>query len=379
MSLVDRMFGRVRQESFVFEATWRCNHDCLHCYNVWKNKTRHGQDARGTHGQDVHATHGRDAHATHGQDVHAAELPTGETLAMLGAMLDQTGARLVSLSGGEPLLRPDIFEIVDFLRGRGAAVNLITNGSLLDDAAIGRLAGGRISVFEVPLLSCQRAVHDRMSGSPGAFDKATLAIASLKAAGQTVVAVFVATKLNIATWRETAELAVALGADGIMLNRFNPGGRGAENIELLQAGPAELRAVLDAANAVSEQYGVSISCSIAMPPCLFDHAAWPRLSFGFCAAGTKRAYYTLDPWGNVRPCNHSALVLGNIGRGSFASMARSRAMREFMRARPGFCAGCRMERTCQGGCKAAAEVCRGSPWEMDPFLAAYAAEARKVS
>jgi len=338
-----------RQGSFVFEVTQRCNHDCLHCYNAWKNPV----------------------------DYPTGELPTGETLAMLGKMLDETGASLVSLSGGEPMLRADLFEIVDFLHDRGATINLITNGSLLDEGAVARLAGGRISIFELPLLSSDREIHDRMSGSPGAFDQATMAVADLKAAGERVVCVFVATKLNLPTWREAAEVAVALGADGIMFNRFNPGGRGRENIERLQATPQEVAAALDVAEEITREYEFPISCSIAMPPCLFEHAKWAHLSFGFCAAGTERAYYTLDPLGNVRPCNHSTRILGNLRERGFWEMADSPAMKDFCAARPDFCAGCKLEMTCLGGCKAAAEVCGGSPWACDPFLAAFGEQARK--
>jgi radical SAM protein with 4Fe4S-binding SPASM domain len=186
----------------------------------------------------------------------------------------------------------------------------------------------------------------------------------------------VATRLNLATWHDTVEMAVALGLDGLMFNRFNPGGRGRENIEALQATPADLQAALDTAERLSEQYGIGISCSIAMPPCLFDTKRYKRLSFGFCAAGTARAYYTLDPLGNVRPCNHSATILGNIRRQSFAAMAQSAAMRCFLDARPGFCEGCAMALECQGGCKAAAEACCGSVREMDPFLRAFQSQAR---
>ena len=131
------------QHSFVFEMTQRCNHDCIHCYNAWKNPVEYP----------------------------LGELDTGETLAILGKMIDETGARLVSLSGGEPMLRPDIFEIVDFLAGRGIDVNLITNGSLLGEAAIERLGAERIGTFELPLLSAERNIHDRMSGAEGAFGR----------------------------------------------------------------------------------------------------------------------------------------------------------------------------------------------------------------
>lgn len=352
----------LRQQTFVFEVTQRCNHECLHCYNAWKN----------------------------GRPYPMGELATAPTLAMLGAMLEQTGARLVTLSGGEPFLRADIFEIVDFLASRGAGVNMISNGSLITPEGIERLKG-KISIWELPLLSVERAIHDRMSGRAGAFDDVTMAVAELKAARQRVVCVFVATKLNLPTWKETAELAVALGADGIMFNRFNPGGTGGRNVELLQASPAELTAAMDIAEAVSEEYKLPISCSIAMPPCLFDTGKYKRLTFGFCAAGTERAYYTLDPLGNVRPCNHSTTILGNIrkdakptdakpqaGEGLFRRMAEGEAMGRFKEARPAFCAGCKLELQCQGGCKAAAEACFGDVAACDPFLRAFAGQAKKI-
>ena len=341
---------RRKHAAVVFEATTRCNHDCPHCYNAWKNPVGYPE----------------------------GELETGATLAMLGKLLDESGASLVTVSGGEPLLRADIFEIVAYIAERGKAVNFLTNGTLLDERAIARLSPGKVSVFEVPLLSSDRAIHDAMSAAPGAFEKVTLAVANLKAAGQRVVCVFVATRVNLPTWRQTAEVAVALGADGIMFNRFNPGGRGRENVPQLQAGPDDLSAAMEIAEQITQQYGISISCSIPMPPCLFDHSKYPHLGFGFCAAGTDRAYYTVDPLGNVRPCNHSTLILGNIRATGFWEMVDSSPMSEFVSARPGFCSGCKLELTCLGGCKASAEVCSGSAWAHDPLLDAFSWRARKV-
>ena len=342
---------RRKHVAVVFEATTRCNHDCPHCYNAWKNPVGYPE----------------------------GELETGATLAMLGKLLDESGASLVTVSGGEPLLRADIFEIVAYIAERGKAVNFLTNGTLLDERAIARLSPGKVSVFEVPLLSSDRAIHDAMSAAPGAFEKVTLAVANLKAAGQRVVCVFVATRVNLPTWRQTAEVAVALGADGIMFNRFNPGGRGRENIARLQAAPGDLAAAMEIAEQLTREYGIGISCSIPMPPCLFDHSKYPHLGFGFCAAGTERAYYTVDPLGNVRPCNHSALILGNIRATPFWEMVDSSALAEFVAARPAFCEGCKRERTCLGGCKASAEVCGGSAWFRDPLLEAFSGQARKLT
>ena len=71
--------------------------------------------------------------------------------------------------------------------------------------------------------------------------------------------------------------------------------------------------------------------------------------------------------GNDR--SRTELILGNLREEDFWQMADGRRMREFRLARPKFCCGCRLERECQGGCKAAAEACYGSVSEMDPFLA----------
>ncbi|NLF29921.1 MAG: radical SAM protein [Planctomycetes bacterium] len=336
------LFGR-RHEMLVVEVTQRCNHACAHCYNVWKAD---GQYPTG-------------------------ELGTEDTLTMLGKLLDESRATSVALSGGEPLLREDLGAIVDFLAARRVKITLLTNGSLLDDAAIARF-GEKVGLYEIPLLSADRTIHDGMVGSPGAFDRATLAIAAAKAAGRPVVGAFVATSANVATWAETAKVLIALGADGIMFNRFNPGGEGLHHLDALMAPPSDIAAALDEADALIGEYGVSIGCSIPMPPCLFELGRWKRLSFGFCPAGTAGAYYTLDPLGHLRPCNHSPTILGNIRKEGFWSMVDSPTMAAFTAARPAFCAGCAAEASCQGSCKAAAEAACGSAGALDPYVAAFA-------
>jgi MoaA/NifB/PqqE/SkfB family radical SAM enzyme len=130
-----------RQDSLIFEVTQRCNHDCPHCYNAWKNDAPYPA---------------------------IEELSTAPTLAMLDKVLDETDAGHVTLTGGEPLLRRDLPDIVDHLNRRHCVVNLITHGGLLNEATIGRLTPDKISIFELPLLSCEAAIHDRLSGKPGA-------------------------------------------------------------------------------------------------------------------------------------------------------------------------------------------------------------------
>jgi pyrroloquinoline quinone biosynthesis protein E len=331
---------RPRLQTIIFEVTQACNHACPHCYNVWH----------------VDEPYPR------------GQLDTAQTLALLEKALDETCCDRVTLTGGEPLLREDLAQILDLLRARGVSVTLISNGRLLAEERVLDLLRRGVRLFELPLLSHRRAMHDRLSGAPGAFDAVLAAMADIRYHRGQYVSVFVATRHNIAHLYEAIKLAFVFGARGMMLNRFNPGGRGAAHVVELLPTVGEMRQALSVANAASAEFHFPISCSIAMQPCLIDHDAYPNLTFGFCAAGTERAYYTLDPLGNVRPCNHTPTVLGNLRHEPFAEIIAPARLEPFVSAAPAFCAPCALRDTCLGGCKAAAQVCYGALDAEDPFL-----------
>ncbi|MBI2267272.1 MAG: radical SAM protein [Armatimonadetes bacterium] len=324
---------------YILELTQRCNHVCPHCYNVWKL----------------------------GQGYPGGELDTSSLKKLVKKLKDETDCRLITLSGGEPLLRKDFFEILSFIHSLDIGTVLITNGSLVTPEKIGKCLEYGVQTFELPLLSYRREMHNAMSGAPS-FDKVVDAIAEIKKQKGTVVSVFVATRKNIQDFEKTVELAFALGVDGFMLNRFNPGGAGVRVIEELLPSVESLREVLEKADELSAKYALSVSCSIPMQPCIFDFTQYPRLGTGFCAAGTKGAYYTFDPIGNMRPCNHSTTILGNFLERTFAELLSGAQMKEFTAACPSFCDPCPKKDVCLGGCKAAAQVCFGDVKQVEPFL-----------
>ncbi len=333
---------RPRLQSLIVELTQACNHACLHCYNVWRGPQQ--------------------------PPYPRGELDTRRTLDMLTLALDQTACAHVTLTGGEPLLRPDIYEILDHLGRRRVQVTLISNGRLIDEDTARRLVAGGVSLFELPLLSHERATHDHLSGVPGAWDAVLAAMANLRLQRGRVVASFVATRKNLEDLPATLRLAFAFGASGFMLNRFNPGGRGREHLADLLPSIAQVRHALEQAEALSQAYGLPVSCSIPIQPCLIDTRDFQHLGFGFCAAGSERAYYTLDPLGNLRPCNHSTTILGNLFEEPFAALIAPERMSTFTGSTPRSCAACARLSECQGGCKAAAQVCYGSLLEEEPFL-----------
>jgi AdoMet-dependent heme synthase len=334
------MTTKPRIQSLIFELTQDCNHSCLHCYNVWQGG---GAYPRG-------------------------ELDTARTLELLAKALDETICQHVTLTGGEPLLRPDLPQILDYLEQRHVRSTLISNGRLLDEVTTRDLLGRGVGLFELPLLSYQRAVHDKMSDAPGAWDAVLAAMANIRMGRGQFVSVFVATQLNIGDLYETIKLAFAFGARGLMLNRFNPGGRGRAHIQELLPTVTQMRQALEVAQKASEEFSLPISCSIPIQPCLIDMAQFPRLGTGYCAAGSERAYYTLDPMGNLRPCNHTDTILGNLFTASFAELIAPTRMAAFTCAMPSFCNECTRRLECQGGCKASAQVCYGSLTGEEPFL-----------
>ena len=327
-------------QSLIFEVTQHCNHACLHCYNVWQGA---GNYPRG-------------------------ELDTRQTLELLAKALDETDCHHVTLTGGEPLLRHDLVSILEFLQHRRVRVTIISNGRLLGESTAANLIQLGVGLFELPLLGASPKVHDDLSGASGAWQAVLNAMVNVRKAHGQVVISFVATRRNIHDLYETIRLAFAFGARGLMLNRFNPGGRGREHLAELLPSAEQVSQALTTAEAASVEFNLPISCSIPIQPCLIELSRFPHLGFGFCAAGSGGAYYTLDPMGNLRPCNHSDIILGNLFESSFADLVSSQKMQVFTSAIPPFCMDCSRRDECQGGCKASAQVCYGSLTTAEPFL-----------
>jgi PqqA peptide cyclase len=284
-------------------------------------------------------------------------------------LVRQDGISQLTLTGGEPTLHQDLFGIVDCLHELGVRLNLISNGSNLTEDTLDKLSPDKIELFELPLLSVERQIHDQLSANAGAFDRVTQAIVVLKERKQHVVVVFVATRLNLAHFEKTLELALALGCDGLMFNRFNAGGNGIKHRDLLEPAPAQLIEALDQAEAFSLRYHFSISCGVPMPACIFDLSRYSKLDFGSCGAGTTNSYYTVDPAGRLRPCNHSPTILGDLKRQRLDEILAGSGLASFVAACPPECANCRLSNECRGGCKAVSEQCIGAPDVLDVWLA----------
>jgi len=326
---------------YILELTTRCNQDCHYCYNVWKRQP----------------------------DLISGEMDTGAWCDVIARLQDEGGCHLVTFSGGEPLLRDDFRDILAFCHRRGLESILITNGGLLDDDTLESCLDHGVTMFELTLLGADAETHDRLTHTPGSWERALAAMTRLYKAGAPWCSVFVATNSNIGQVRQTLEMIVALGATVVMFNRFNPGGEGARHLDLMP-GVEQVRDALAVVDEMAATYDLFASASIPIMPCLLDTRPYSHVGFGFCAAGRENAYYTVGPDGWMRPCNHSSTVLGDTRAQPLAEILTSPALAAFTAAVPEVCRPCPGLATCRAGCRAAAEVCFGSLSEPEPWLRA---------
>ncbi len=346
MKLVpDSFHTRPLPKSFVIELTNRCNNHCVYCYL-----------SAGPAGQDC--DHDR-----------SSEMSTQEVIQTIAKLINEAPVQSIALSGGEPLLRNDVPEILSFIRNQGISPVVITNGTLLSQQRVA--SAGPDVTYEITLLSYRREVHDQLAGRRGAWDAAVDGMANVRQAKGNFVAVFVATKLNSGDVRKTAELAIALGASGLMYNRLNLGAHNIRHADRLLPTIDMIRNNLDALEELSAQYHLPVAVSVVIEPCLLDTRKYRQLHFGWCPLAGEESYFTIDPRGNVRVCNHSGVILGNLKQDRFTDIYYTHPyVRAFHDTWPAECADCdpELKQLCCGGCKASAEQCYGNLAHVDPFV-----------
>lgn len=333
---------RPRLTSVLFEVTPRCNLSCRYCYVPWAAPAARIAAPR---------------EATFAQ----AE----RTLTQLFGMADISS---VTMTGGEPLLAHRLPELVLACSLRGAAVNVITNGTVgsREDYRQLRAVGARI--FELPLHAAEPAIHDALTGHDGSWARVVRSLTELVALGADAVAVVVLTRENSAGLARTLRTIADLGVRRVMLNRFNPGGRGLREPAALTPAVADLREAFSVADALGPELGLAITSNVGLPHCLVDPAAFRHLGFTSCSADLDRRPLALDPAGGLRFCNHSPVVFGNLFDGPLTVTLSCAYLERWRTTVPDACAGCPRFRRCFGGCRAACEQEGLTLAEVDPLL-----------
>jgi len=141
------------------------------------------------------------------------------------------GRTILVLSGGEPLLRPDIFELMSHANQKGLIVALATNGTLIDPALARRIRETRVDRVSISLDGADEETHDTFRRLPGSFRAALAGAEALRAEGVPLQINVTVARHNADQLDQMVELAKGLGADALHLFLLVPVGCGMEIAE----------------------------------------------------------------------------------------------------------------------------------------------------
>ena len=145
-----------------------------------------------------------------------------------------TKAIMLNITGGEPLIRRDLFDITSYADKLGFKWGLVTNGMLITDDVISKMRETHMSTITISLDGMKKT-HEEFRHVPGSFDKIILAIEKLKKANfvEHIQVTFIATKKNISELPEVYRLLTMLGIDSLRISGIDPIGRAKDNEELM--------------------------------------------------------------------------------------------------------------------------------------------------
>lgn len=299
--------------------------------------------------------------------------------------LADNGVKVIIFSGGEPLLRPDLFELIEHARRRGLGAQLSSSGIHLDEEIASRLAALGVGYVGISI-DGTRAFNDEYRGIEGAFDRALAGVKNAHAAGMKTGVRMTLTRRNVAQMEKVLEAAEIAGADRFYVSHLVYAGRG---LRLMgdDLSPSESRSLLLRLFALAEErleQGAKVrfvtGSNDSDGPLLLrwiegrhgaDAASRVERLLqmrGGNSAGEK--LLAIDPRGRVHPDQFwQGMTLGQLPAQPLAEIL-AHPMRAELRAREarleGRCGGCRFQSLCRGSHRERALAAHGDLWAEDP-------------
>jgi mycofactocin radical SAM maturase len=318
-SLVEEFrYGLDAPICLTWELTYACNLSCVHCLS---------------------SSGRRDP----------AELSTAECKRVIDE-LERMQVFYVNIGGGEPTVRSDFWELVDYATAHHVGVKFSTNGVKITPQVARRLAGSDYIDVQISLDGATAEVNDAVRGH-GSFDTALRAMRNLADAGFGGFKISVVmTRQNVGQLDQFKAIADSFGAQ-LRITRLRPSGRGADVWDELHPTATQQRELYDWLVAKGE--------NVLTGDSFFHLAGYGQGLPGLNMCGAGRVVCLIDPVGDVYACPfaiHDAFLAGNVrGDGGFAQVWRSSELFADLR-RPqsgGACTSCSAYDACQGGCMAA--------------------------
>lgn len=306
-------------------VTYRCNHRCLFCYAGcggpcglppgWENK---------------------------------AELRTADLKRLIDLFRDEAQIPFVSFTGGEPLIRPDLEEVMAHAVARGLRINLISNGTLATPARARSLYAAGLRTAQISLEAPTSDLHDQLCGASTAFERTWAGIAALQAAGIAVQTNTTLNALNAGQAEAMVDLLAERGITRFSMNLFIPTKASPRSAELFLR-YSDVGPLVDRVRARAAVRGLTFYWYSPTPLGLFDPIS-RGLGNKACAACDGLIH--ADPEGNLLPCSSWPEPVGNLLSEGFAPLwfgPRAQALKH-KEAAPLGCERCAKFKACQGAC-----------------------------
>lgn len=295
----------------------------------------------------------------------------------------EVGMPILVFSGGEPLMRPDWFELAGYARERGLPTALATNGTMVDAPLAARIVEAGFRRVSVSLDGAGPPTHDLLRQQPGSFDAACAALRALRAAGMSTQINCTIARHNEHELEAVLRLGETLGADAVHFFLLVPVGCGEQiaDDQMLSAEDTERRlrelyslaerTTLEVKATCAPHYYRIVRQQPAAPDAGGDAAGKPRpRAHGRgCLAGTAVCFVSHK--GDVFPCGYLPTSAGNVRTTSFARIWAASDLFAVLRdpsLLTGKCGLCEFRGVC-GGCRARAFYQYGDYLAEEPFCA----------
>jgi len=291
------------------------------------------------------------------------ELERREIFDLIDSLLAFSNPLLI-LTGGEPLMREDVFDIAAYAAENGLKVALATNGTLIDREMAGEIKRSGIKRVSVSLDGSNPEVHDGIRGVKGAFERAMRGIENLRSHGVEVQINTTVTKQNVGDLTAIMDLCLRLHLKALHLFLLVPVGRGLEIEEESQLPPVQYERVLNWLYRRSKEVDLELKATCA--PHYFRIAGLRGTRRLGCLAGINVCF--ISSLGYVQPCGYLPLNAGNIREKGIREIWERAELFKLLRdpeQLKGKCGICEFKYVC-GGCRARAYGRTGDFLAEDP-------------
>ncbi len=322
-----------------WEVTRSCNLSCAHC------------------------------RASAGLGPYPGELTTEECFKVIDEIAS-FAKPVIILTGGEPLLRKDIFEIAAYGKNKGLTMVMAPNGTLLNAENVAKIIKSGIKRISVSLDGPDAATHDNLRQVTGAFNQAVAGIKEAKKSGLEFQINSTITKRNVAQITEIMDLAVELGARAHHIFLLVPTGRAkAMQADELSAQEYEGTLKFLARKIKESAIEIKVTCGPHFNRLLLqqDPQSGASLRGRGCMAGVSFCF--ISHLGALQPCGYLEIKCGNLRELGFKKAWFEsevfKSLRDFSKYK-GKCGICEFRNVC-GGCRARAYAKHGDYLREEPY------------